>query len=160
MKLRGRHRGLRYGQIVSLTDANSTSLLVKGVVARKQIDADLIPKPIDGTSPTPTGGDPDPKPVGDDDETTTGGGGSTPPVSMKPKRYHGSVTLDAAQVGRDASKIAEEVIAHLVGLVGSKVTVTLEIEAQVPEGVPENVVRTVTENSRTLKFTDQGFEKE
>ena len=36
----------------------------------------------------------------------------------------------------------------------------LEIEAEIPSGAPENVVRTVTENSRTLKFTSQGFEKE
>ena len=27
-------------------------------------------------------------------------------------------------------------------------------------GAPDHVVRTVTENSRTLKFTSQGFEKE
>jgi len=40
------------------------------------------------------------------------------------------------------------------------VTVTLEIEAKIPTGVPENVVRTVTENSRTLKFETQGFERE
>jgi hypothetical protein len=52
------------------------------------------------------------------------------------------------------------VIAHLTGLVGSSVTVTLEIEANVPDGVPDNVVRTVTENSRTLKFSAHGFEKE
>ena len=38
--------------------------------------------------------------------------------------------------------------------------VTLEIEAEIPGGVPENVVRTVTENGRTLKFTSQGFEAE
>ncbi len=41
-----------------------------------------------------------------------------------------------------------------------KVTVTPEIEAEVPSGVPDNVVRTVTENARTLKFTSQGFEKD
>ena len=63
-------------------------------------------------------------------------------------------------MGRDASHIADEVIAHLVGLVGAKVKVTLEVEAEVPSGVPDNVVRTVTENSRTLKFTSQGFERE
>lgn len=40
------------------------------------------------------------------------------------------------------------------------VRVTLEIEAEVPEGVPERVVRTVTENGRRLKFTRQGFERE
>ena len=53
-----------------------------------------------------------------------------------------------------------EVISHLAGLVGAKVTVTLEIEAEIPSGAPDNVVRTVTENSRTLKFTSQGFERE
>ena len=44
---------------------------------------------------------------------------------------------------------ADEVIAHLAGLVGASVKVTLEIEAEIEAGAPENVVRTVTENSRT-----------
>jgi len=43
---------------------------------------------------------------------------------------------------------------------GSDVTVTLEIEAKIPTGTPDNVVRTVTENGRALKFTSQGFEEE
>ena len=38
--------------------------------------------------------------------------------------------------------------------------VTLEIQANVPDGVPDNVVRIVTENANTLKFTSQGFEEE
>jgi len=63
-------------------------------------------------------------------------------------------------VGRDAGRIAEEVVAHLAGLVGAKVTVTLEVEAEIPSGAPDQVVRTVTENSLTLKFTSQGFEEE
>ena len=63
-------------------------------------------------------------------------------------------------MGRDAGKIAEEVIAHLVGLQGSTVEVTLEIEAEIPSGAPDHVVRTVTENCRTLKFDSHGFEKE
>jgi len=60
--------------------------------------------------------------------------------------------LDPARVGRDASQIADAVIAHLSGLVGAKITVTLEIEAEIPLGAPDHVVRIVTENSRTLKF--------
>ena len=68
--------------------------------------------------------------------------------------------LDATRVGRDAGKIAEEVIAHLAGLVGAKVTVTIEVSAEIPDGAPEQVVRTVTENSKTLKFTSHGFEIE
>ena len=82
------------------------------------------------------------------------------PEPTQPKRFHGTITLDATRVGRDAGNIAEEVISHLSGLVGAKVTVTLEIEAKIPQGVPDQVVRTVTENARTLKFTSQGFEKE
>ncbi len=39
-------------------------------------------------------------------------------------------------------------------------TLTLEIEAELPEGAPDNVVRTVTENARTLKFKTHGFEEE
>lgn len=86
-------------------------------------------------------------------------GARRPPAEQpKPRRFHGSVVLDAAPVGRDASRIADEVISHLAGLVGAKVRVTLEVEAEVSSGVPDNVVRTVTENSRTLKFTNQGFE--
>jgi hypothetical protein len=52
------------------------------------------------------------------------------------------------------------VIAHLAGLVGAKMKVTLEVEGEVPGGVPDHVVRTVAENARTLKFTSQGFEEE
>jgi hypothetical protein len=29
-----------------------------------------------------------------------------------------------------------------------------------PEGAPENIVRIVTENARTLKFSSHSFEKE
>ena len=35
-----------------------------------------------------------------------------------------------------------------------------KFEAEIPSGAPAQVVRTVTENSRTLKFTSQGFEVE
>ena len=81
-----------------------------------------------------------------------------PPPATGPKRFHGSVSLNPSRVGRDASQIAAEIVAHLEGLVGSELKVTLEIEAFFPEGAPENVVRTVTENSNTLKFTSHGFE--
>jgi hypothetical protein len=70
------------------------------------------------------------------------------------------VKLSAQRVGRDAGKIAEEIVQHLVLQPGAKVEVTLEIQAQMPEGAPDNVVRIVTENARTLKFTAQGFENE
>jgi hypothetical protein len=67
----------------------------------------------------------------------------------------------ASRARRDAGKIADDLVTHLVGLLGSSVRVTLEIEAEIPAGVPDNVVRIVTENSRSLKFaSNSGFEKD
>ncbi|HWQ14089.1 MAG TPA: hypothetical protein VNL77_14920 [Roseiflexaceae bacterium] len=64
------------------------------------------------------------------------------------------------RVARDASKIADEVITHMAGLVGAKVRVTLEIEVDIPDGTPDHVVRIVRENSRTPKFNQAEFEEE
>ena len=76
------------------------------------------------------------------------------------RRFHGTVEVNPLRVGLDASKIAEEVIAHLVGQAGSDVTVTIEIEANLPIGASDQVIRTVTENSRTLRFSSAEFESE
>ena len=67
-----------------------------------------------------------------------------------------SSTLDAETL----IPIAESVISHLTAQLGAQVKVTLEIEAQIPNGAPETIVRTVTENSRTLKFNNHGFESD
>ena len=115
-------------------------------------------KPVPGGEPGNAGADEGGLVTGAEPEP----GGESPelPAARQPTRFHGTIELDSARVGRDASQVADEVISHLSGLIGAKVTVTLEIEAEVPSGAPDNVVRTVTENSRTLKFTSQGFEKE
>jgi hypothetical protein len=60
---------------------------------------------------------------------------------------------------REAGQIAEAVVAHLNGLVGAKVRISVEIEAKVPDGIPETVQRTVSENCRTLKIGEFGFEE-
>ena len=151
-----RYRGLRGGQVVSLVDSDASGLLVKPEVARKQLDAESGKATAGGASPTATGGN-EGTPVPSEGPTGTP---ATTPLKTAPKRFHGMVTLDPARVGRDAGRIADEVIAHLVGLVGSEVKVTLEIDCKIPSGTLDHVVRTVTENARTLKFTSQGFEKD
>lgn len=148
-----RYKGLRGAQNVSVSP-ESSGLLVKPEVARRQLDAETAAA-ADGTKSTPSPGPSEvPRPGGVAGEPT----GSEPPAA--PRRFHGAVDLDPARVGRDASRIAEEVIAHLTTLAGADVSVTLEIEATLPNGAPDHVVRIVTENGRTLKFKSQGFEKE
>ena len=84
----------------------------------------------------------------------------TPAASTRPQpqRFYGSVTLDTTRAVRDATAVIEEVAQHLSGLLGVRVEITMEIHAELPEGVSEHIVRTVTENCRTLKFTNYGFE--
>ncbi len=154
-----RYRGLRGGERISLVDAHAPEMLVKPDVARRQLDAER-PQPTDGGTPPGL------------NDGSRGGIGVGPgpgavvepplpdPVSIQPKRFHGSVLLDVERVGRDASRIADEVIAHLNSLVGANVRVTLEIDADIPSGAPDHVVRTVTENGRQLKFVSQGIERD
>lgn len=153
----GRYRGLRGGQVVTVI-TDSPGLLVKADVASRQVETEA--KGQEGMLPV-AGGSGGGAPGGEGG-MREGGGGVTPvsPAVNLPQRFHGTVQLDPTRVGRDASRIADEVISHLVGQVGSEVTVTLEIEAKLPRGASDQVVRTVTENSRTLKFESHGFEKE
>lgn len=149
-----RYRGLQSGQQMQI-NADDPGLLVKPEIACLQLDQETSKTGTAGTAGgTISVRDPGATPTPD---TIAPPGQIQPP---KPRRYHGTVVLDSQRVGRDAGRIADEVITHLVGLVGSSVRVTLEIEADIPQGAPDHVVRTVTENSRTLKFSSSGFETE
>lgn len=155
-----RYRGLRGGQMVSLSQ-DSVGLLVKPDIARQQMEAEVPPTVVPGVAGTGAGSGDLGAPAGTISSPGPYGKGATPAGTVAlSRRFHGTVALDPARVGRDASRIADEVIAHLSGLVGADVTVTIEIEAEIPSGAPDQVVRTVTENCRTLKFTSHGFEKE
>lgn len=161
----GRYAGLQAGGVASVT-RDSESVVVKPEAAVRQLQQerkeaaatvtaghtpapDTTPGGIQGTGFSGTGPG-----VGAVTHAPVGGG-----TSPKPRRFHGSVRLDATRLGRDASNIAQEVVAHLTGLLGAEVEITLEIQAKIPDGAPNNVVRAVTENCRTLRFDNHGFEE-
>ena len=109
----GRYRGLRCGQPVHVSVDGASGLLVKSYVALKQQTAEAPPEPqVPGTPGLVRERGPEEQ-------------GNAEPAPRLPRRFHGTVQLDAARVGRDAGRIADEVIAHLEGLVGADVTVTL-----------------------------------
>ncbi|MCB9423196.1 MAG: ATP-binding protein [Ardenticatenaceae bacterium] len=81
-----------------------------------------------------------------------------PPKPAKKTRYYGRVQIDPQRVNKDMGLIVEEVIERLTGLVGCDVEISLEINAKVSEGFDEATIRTVSENSRTLKFDHHEFE--
>jgi hypothetical protein len=163
----GRYKGLVTGRNVSVY-AESNYLIVKPSVAVAQQAAEAAAAAAASAANTTTsaiGGIDkafDPTATQEGTPVASGKPGTAPvaPAPARPKRYHGTVELDATRVGRDASRIADELISHLVVQAGAKVTVTLEIEAILPEGAGEQLVRTVTENGKSLKFSSHGFEVE
>ncbi len=73
-----------------------------------------------------------------------------------------SVVMDGRSIRlqRDVSAIATEVIHHFTSLVDAEVEVILEISVKARDEIPEQVVRTVSENCKTLKFRSSEFETE
>jgi predicted AAA+ superfamily ATPase len=156
----GRYRGLQVARQVLISEDSPQGLVVRPEVARRQLEAEAAVAGATGLGSSATGGEAFGGAAGAAGAQPGAGAGVVPVSRPRPTRFHGTVTLDPLRPGLQAGRIAEEVIAHLAGLRGARVQVTLEIEASVPEGIPEEVVRVVTENARTLKFNHHGFEQE
>jgi hypothetical protein len=155
-----RYRGLAGGRHVTPT-LEGGSVLVKPEVARRQLDEDEAERRRREAEHRLRDGDivSDPE----DDTPSRPEWDKKVPEPSKQKalrRFHGSVRLSALRLGRDASVVADEIVAQLAALPGAEVEVTLEIRALLADGVPDDVVRTVTENAATLKFSSQGFEED
>ena len=152
-----RYLGLQVGMGINVV-LDSASLLVKPEVAKKQMNDDAVKagrvqeSPAEGSTQAPL----------------TGLGGSTGSIgvtsgirqSAKPKRFHATKSLDPTRLSRDAQQIAEEVVQRLASLDGAEVEVHIELQIKIPNGTPVDVVRTVTENCRTLNFENYEFESE
>ena len=167
----GRYLDLKYNKYVGSIDRHC--ILVKVAKAKAQIELDeqaraAAQAQVQAGENTPpvTGGEPQSLFGHDDYPPVAPSGysepaGATPAAKEPPKSKHFfmSATLDNTRINRDVSKLVEEVISHLTALDGSKVEISLEVSADIQGGVPTPTVRTVTENCRTLKVKDFGFDE-
>lgn len=80
------------------------------------------------------------------------------PTPQRPTRFFGTIEINPLRPASEVDKLVREVIQHLTSLDGAAVQISLEIGADVPGGVPENIERVVSENCAVLKFKQQGFE--
>ncbi len=147
----GTYTNLVMGPGIPSVRIDADSVLVKPEVAANQLQAAAEVAATDAGKETGGSGTEGVIPV-------TPRPGTTPAPAAK-TRFYGTVKLDASRVGGDAAKIADEIVRHLAGLIGADVTVTLDIDATVDGGFPAEVIRTVSENARTLGFEQQGFEE-
>lgn len=152
---KGKYLGLQAGAGVN-PSISPHCLLVKPGAAQQQFEAEAerqkTPIPSGKIIPGKDGNDNEDgkRPLGEE---------KVPPTPVL-RRFYGNADLDAMRINRDVSMIANEVIQHLTALNGATVKVTLEIQAEIPDGVPDDVMRTVTENCQTMKFTHQSFEQD
>jgi hypothetical protein len=146
-----RYRGLQVGRRIKI-NIDGDGLLVKACVAAPQLAEQQ--QPADPSKPAGNGHrEPD-----SEEKIETPAASSTQPEPPPARRYHGSVSIDPLRIGRDVAAVADEIVQHLTKQPGAKVEVTLEIRAEIANGAPEDIVRTVCENSRKLKFASFDFE--
>jgi predicted AAA+ superfamily ATPase len=81
-----------------------------------------------------------------------------PPPEPKNTRFYGTARLDPERYVRDFNRLYQEVIQHLAAPEGVDLEITVEISARKKDGYPDDKARIVTENARTLKFDQYGFE--
>jgi hypothetical protein len=149
-EVRSEYKGVKVGELVPLS-MDDRGWILKPDVAKTALEK-MAPKPSSHSASTGA--------IPPSVTTNPGSTSVTPMQQSHPKRFYGTIELDPLRMTRDAGKVAEEVVAHLSGIVGANVKITLEISADIPDGVPDQTVRIVSENCRSLKFKNQDFESD
>jgi hypothetical protein len=158
-----RYIGLRFNQYVGTIE--HSGYLVKVEVARKQLAEEEAKRKAEEEGKEDYEPDNPTPPVGGTGGTTVfpgdqGSGGvdvKEEPVTQKIVNFHMSAELDLTRINRDVQKLMEEVINHIINADGSSVQISLEVTAKAEAGFTPETVRTVSENSRTLKVERFGF---
>lgn len=147
----GRYLGL------AIDHASNAMIVIDGdsVIIRPEVAEGHRPAPSQPTEPQP--GAPE---IGNPAEpgSQTLGQEPTPPVERNPTRFSGSVMISPDRPARDMHQVVEAIVEQLTTLQGSKVTLRLEIEAEVPNGLDRAKVRTLIENANTLGFLEKAVE--
>jgi predicted AAA+ superfamily ATPase len=73
-------------------------------------------------------------------------------------RFFGVYQVDPERYGRDLTRLSQEILQQLATVDGAQLEIIVEVHAHKDDGFPDDKVRVVLENARTLKFRQFGFE--
>ena len=166
--------GVSEGRFIDLKYAQKASIDRNGFIVRKSAAKNQLELKHMQSNPSPSGfvtdaGVSNPHPSvqreGGTPLTTerTGTEPSTSPSPLstpKSMRFFLSAPLDDTRVNRDVQRILEEVISQLAADNGVTLSLRLEVEAGASKGFSQETIRAVSENCRTLKIKEFGFEEE
>jgi hypothetical protein len=164
--------GTAYGQYEGTLDGFSLgnpnvqlddTLLLIELEAAKQYEEDLkkkaapAPDPASTTAAEPGTTPLQPTPAGVSPEPAAGAT-TQPPAPQKSKAFIGTAEINASTAKMRLVQIAEEIINVLTTDSQASVKVTLEISAEFPEGVSDQIKRAVSENAASLGFRNKTWE--
>jgi hypothetical protein len=165
-----RYIDLKFNRFIGMVERSG--YLVKVDVAKKQLDEEEAKRRVETEARMSSGSS---APTVESGET--GGYIYTPPTDSydglmtknenpvaaestpKNRRFFMSADLDITRINRDVQKYVEEIIQHLTVEDGAQVKVSIEVEAESVKGFSQQTVRTISENCRTLRVRDSGFEE-
>jgi predicted AAA+ superfamily ATPase len=148
----GKYDGFQFGDGgVSLDD---TLLLIEPEAAKQHAIA--IQKSSKADSSTDGGNGPTVVIDGGGHKSVIGDGGTA--TATKVRTFRGSVEVNAALAKSKLNTIAEEVIALLASDPNATIRITLEIDAEFPQGASDTIRRAVSENANSLGFKTKDWE--
>lgn len=149
-----RYRGLRAGTQV-LISLDGYGLLVKPDIAEEQLsneraeaEAKKSADTVNPTTPYPTNGSGSGETLSNEED----------PKNSKRTRFIGHVETDATRFFRSTDDIEKEILKHLNLASGTRVKITIHIEATNYDGFGHDTERTLKENGRTLGFGNVEFD--
>ncbi|MBR3624156.1 MAG: DUF499 domain-containing protein, partial [Selenomonadaceae bacterium] len=149
----GRYVNLRIGEEI-FGEISLHELIVKAEVARKQIDEDEKQNETSSDDDEPNSTNTD------EGQGESNDADAMPKIPQKKNRHFSmDVPLDSVRINKDVSTYMDEIISHLMNLPGARAEIRLDVDIEVPDGAPSNVVTTVSENCRTLKIDNFHFEE-
>lgn len=83
------------------------------------------------------------------------GSDDTTETEKLPTRFIGTVMISADRPARDIHQIVEAIVEQLTTIPGNEVSLKLEIDAEIPQGLDRSKVRTLLENATTLGFIEK-----
>jgi hypothetical protein len=142
---KGEYVGLKLGRLVEV-DFNSEMVLVRRQAAEAQLakETPRHPEPPDGGNGDRTKVQPSPR----------------VDVRSRPRRFYAKIALDPNRPTPQVSNIAQSILSELDRVRGTRMKLTLDIDAETADGFPEDIESVVRDNAASLRITDFGFEGE
>jgi predicted AAA+ superfamily ATPase len=142
---KGEYVGLKLGRLVEV-DFNSEMVLVRRQAAESQLakETPRHPEPPDGGNGDRTKVQPSPR----------------VDVRPRPRRFYAKIALDPNRPTPQVSNIAQSILSELDRVRGTRMKLTLDIDAETADGFPEDIESVVRDNAASLRITDFGFEGE